>query len=162
LKSGGYRAPYGGAHSPILDPKRGGYGRRGEGEEWAQGRARRGVDTNELYDRAIAEQLDFISKRETRGVDIEGGGAVGGVDPERSRYHPLFDPEDRPEDPYAEPEPKRTLPIPAAMRHFDPPPTDEQIREFMADLGSGRVWVTSPTRVSSSYEPAGGVGDEDL
>ena len=135
---------------------------RGEGQNWARGRAEREVDTNELYDRAIAEQLDFISKRETRGNDIEGGGAVGGVDPERSRYHPLFDPEDRPEDPYTEPEPKRTLPIPAAMKHFDPPPTDEQIRDFMADLGSGRVWVTSPTNLSASYNRYEGEDDDDL
>ena len=153
----------------ILDPQRGGFGRRGEGEDFALDRARRGVDTNELYDRAIAEQLDFISRRGQRGVDTEGGGAVGGVDIETSRRPLLL--LDRQESSASEPDsvlsrdleltptPRLTEDVPPQIAHFDNL-TDEKIRAWKKanpQFGSGRAFSGS-----RGYSPAGGRGDEDL
>ena len=126
----------------VLDPKRGGFGRRGEGVRWAHDRALAKVDTNELYDRAMAEQLDFISRRGQRGVDTEGGGAVGGVDIEASKRPLLLDRQvssaSEPDSVLSQdleltPTPRGpTLPIPAAIRHWDDL-TDEDIRKWMKE-----------------------------
>jgi len=150
----------------ILDPRRGGFGRRGEGEDFALDRARRGVDTNELYDRAIAEQLDFISKRGQRGVDTEGGGAVGGVDIETTR-RPLLVTRQVSSASEADsvlsqdfeltPTPRLTESVPPQIAHFDNL-TDEKIRAWK----KANPQFAGRSAEPRGYQPAGGFGDDDL